>query len=139
MAFAPRVEFSSTLVTAAVETASVLLTLERPASRHEDALSVEAAWAHMDCTSYGGQTRAAPALALVKALRIAHDEAQNHVFWPIQRNCWRNALGGNSDAATVATTGTAPMGMVAPGVATRIMEVATTTTPAWLAAVMEAR
>ena len=48
VALAPRVEFSSALATAVVETASALLMLETPASRHEDALSVEAVWAHMD-------------------------------------------------------------------------------------------
>ena len=80
-ASAPRVDVSSALATTVVETASALLTLERPASRREDAVSVEAAWAHMDCTSYAGKTRAAPTLALVKALRMAHDEAPDPVFW----------------------------------------------------------
>ena len=43
MASTPRVKFSAELAQAVVETASALLTLERPASRHEDALPVEAA------------------------------------------------------------------------------------------------
>ena len=46
---------------------------------------------------------------------------------------------GNSDAATVETAGTLPVGMVAPGVATKMVGVATTTTAAWVAAVVEAR
>ena len=82
IASAPRVELSSALATAVVVTTSVLLTSERPTSRHEDALSVEAAWARMDCTSYAGQTRVAPTLALVKALRQAHDEAPDPAFSP---------------------------------------------------------
>ena len=36
----------------------------------------------MDYTPYAGQTRAAPTLALVKALLIAHDEDPDPVFWP---------------------------------------------------------
>ena len=82
MASAPWVVFSPPLATAVVETVSALLLSERPASRQADALSVQAAWAHMDCTSYARQTRAAPTLALVKALRMAHDEVPDPVFWP---------------------------------------------------------
>ena len=36
----------------------------------------------MDFSSYVGQTRAARALALVKALRMAHNEAPGLVLWP---------------------------------------------------------
>ena len=81
MASAPRVEFFPALATVVVETASALLTSARPALRHADALSVEAAWTRTDCTSYAGQTRAAPILALVKVLQMAHDEAPDPVFW----------------------------------------------------------
>ena len=81
MTSASRVDFSA-LATAVVETASALLALERPASRHKDARSVEAVRAHMDCSSYVGQTRAARALALVKALPMAHNEAPDPVLWP---------------------------------------------------------
>ena len=56
-----------------------------------------------------------------------------------RRKSWRNASGGNSDAATVATAGIAPVGVVAPGVATKMVGVATTTTAAGVAAVVEAR
>ena len=82
MESAPRVEFSPALATAVVETASALLTSETPASWQVDALSVGTAWTRMYCTPYAGQTRTAPTLALVKALRMAHDEALNPVFWP---------------------------------------------------------
>ena len=34
----------------------------------------------MDCTPFAGQTRAAPTLALVKALLMDHDEAPDPVF-----------------------------------------------------------
>ena len=82
MASAPRVEFSPALATAVVKTASAFLTSERPASWQVDALSVETSWTRMDNTPFAGQTRAAPALALVKALLMAHDEAPDLVFWP---------------------------------------------------------
>ena len=36
----------------------------------------------MDNSSYQGQKRADPTLALVKALRLAHDEAHDPVLWP---------------------------------------------------------
>ena len=82
MASAPRVDFSSALATAVVETACTLLSPERPASWQADVLSVEVAWTCVDCTPYARQTRAAPTLALVKALLIAHDEDPDLVFWP---------------------------------------------------------
>ena len=80
MASAPRVDFSSALATAVVETACALLSSERPASRQADVLSVEAAWTRVDCTPYARQTRAAPTLALGKALLIAYDENPDPVF-----------------------------------------------------------
>ena len=43
---------------------------------------MEAAWARVHCTPYDRQTRAAPTLALVNALLIAHDEDPDPVFWP---------------------------------------------------------
>ena len=97
MASAPRVEFSPALTTVVVETASALLTSGRPASRQTDALSVEAAWTCMDCTPYAGQTRAAPTLALVEALLMAHDEAPDPVFWPNPRK----RVGGTQPGETV--------------------------------------
>ena len=82
VASAPRVDFSSALATAVVETACALRSSERPAWWQADVLSLEAAWTHVDCTPYARQTRAAPALDLVKALLIAHDEEPDPVFWP---------------------------------------------------------
>ena len=82
MASELRVEFSSELAAAVVKTTSALLTSTGRALLHADALSVEAAWARMDCTFYAGQTRAAPTLALVMALRMAHDAADGPVIWP---------------------------------------------------------
>ena len=82
MASAPRVDFSSALATAVVETACTLLPSERPASWQADVLAVEAAWTRVDFTPYARQTRAAPTLALVKALLIAHDEDPDLVFRP---------------------------------------------------------
>ena len=74
MASAPRVDFSLALATAVVETACAVLASERPESRQTDVLPVEASWTRMDCTPYERQTRAAPTLALVNALLIAHDK-----------------------------------------------------------------
>ena len=82
MASAPRVHFSSALVTAVVETACALLSSGRPASQQADVFSVKVAWTRVDCTLYARQRRAAPILALVKALLIAHDEDPDPVFWP---------------------------------------------------------
>ena len=42
---------------------------------------METAWARVDCTPYTRQTRAAPTLALVKTLLIAHDEDPDPVVW----------------------------------------------------------
>ena len=36
----------------------------------------------MDHSTWQGPMRAAPTLALVKALRLAHDEVQDTVLWP---------------------------------------------------------
>ena len=101
MASAPREEFSPRLAITVVETASALLTSESPVSRHADAFSEEAAWAHMDCTSYSEHTRAVPTLALVKALWMAHDEAPDPVFWPtpeeeLAEGNWAKKRRGNS-------------------------------------------
>ena len=75
-------EFSSELAAAVVKTTSALLTSTGRALLHADALSVEAAWARMDCTFCAGQTRAAPTLAFVKALIMAHDAADEPVLYP---------------------------------------------------------
>ena len=103
MASAPRIEFSSALATVVMKTAFALLTSERPASRHADALSVEAAWARMDCTPYAGQTIPTSTLALVKAPRMAHDEAPDPVFCPtpeeelVERNRGKKRRGDSRD------------------------------------------
>ena len=75
MTASARIEFSAALATAVVNTACALLTSERPASRQADTLSVEAAGTRMNCTPIARQTRDAPTLTLVRALRMAHDEA----------------------------------------------------------------
>ena len=82
MAFASRVDFSSALATAVVETASALPTSERPASWQVDAWSVEAAWTRKNSTPYSGETRAATTLGLVKALLMAHNEAPDPILLP---------------------------------------------------------
>ena len=68
-----------------VGTASAFLTSERSTSRQANDLSVEVAWARMDCTSYAGQTTAARTLALVKAVLVALNEAPDPVLWPNPR------------------------------------------------------
>ena len=88
----------------------------------------------MDCTPYAGQTRAAPTLALVKALLIAQDENPLPCLSAEpRRKSWWNETGGNSDAAAVATAGTATG-----GVAANMVGVATTTTAVGVTAVVEA-
>ena len=83
MASGPRVEISSESAKAVVETASAFLTSERQASLfHADVLSVEAAGVRMGSNSYAGQKGAVPTIALVKALKMAHDEAHDPFFWP---------------------------------------------------------
>ena len=82
MASSPR-DLSSKLAASVVKTASALVSLVTKASLHgADDLSVERAWSTMDNSSYQGQKRADPTLALVKALRLAHDEAHDPVLWP---------------------------------------------------------
>ena len=68
-------QLSLALATAVVETASAFLTSERLAPWHVDALSIEAAGNRIYCTFYIGQRRGSRAIALVKAPRVAHDEA----------------------------------------------------------------
>ena len=82
MATTPRVEFSADLAEAVVAAATILLTSERRSSFRAENLSVGVVWARRDNNSAFGQMRRAPALALVKALRLAHDDAPYPVLWP---------------------------------------------------------
>ena len=134
MAFAPRVEFSPAVATAVVETACALLASERPASWQVDARSVEAAWTRMDCTPYARQTRAAPTLALVKALLIAHDEAPDPVFWPNPGG----RVGGTQPGETATQRQSRPRGPQPWGWQQKKVGVTTTTTAAGVTAVVGA-
>ena len=40
------------------------------------------AWSDIDNSSYQGQKRSAPTLALLQALRVAHDSTTHTVLWP---------------------------------------------------------
>ena len=82
MATTPRVEFSAHLAEAVIAAAKALLTSERRSSFKAEDLSVGAVWARRDNSSAFGQMRRAPTLALVKALRLAHDDAPDPVLWP---------------------------------------------------------
>ena len=83
MASVGRDEFSAELRTAVVKKASALLTSVRCSSGHSaELLSVRQAWSDMDHSSWRGQQKAGPTLALVTALRRAHDEAEAPVLWP---------------------------------------------------------
>ena len=77
-----RVEFSADPAEAVVAAATALLTSERRSSFKAEDLSVGAVWTRRDNTSVFGQMRRAPILALVKALRLAHDDAPDPVLWP---------------------------------------------------------
>ena len=82
MAITPRVKFSADLAEAVIAAATVPVKSERRSSFRAEDLSVGAVWARRDNTSTFGQMRRAPTLALVKALRLAHDDAPDPVLWP---------------------------------------------------------
>ena len=83
MASTKRHEFAAELQTAVVETASALLTSVRRLPFHSpELLSVRQAWSDMDHSSWRGQQEAGPTLALVTALRRAHDATETPVLWP---------------------------------------------------------
>ena len=83
MASKKRHEFAAELQTAVVETASALLTSVRRLPFHSpELLSVRQAWSDMDHSSWRGQQEAGPTLALVTALRRAHDATETPVLWP---------------------------------------------------------
>ena len=81
-ASSPREEFSSEAVDSVVAKASALLAAVRKTSLHPtELLPVEKDGSEMDHITYQGQNRAALTLALVKALRMASDEARDPVLW----------------------------------------------------------
>ena len=83
MASQLRHEFKTDLGTAVFETAAQLLTSVRHTSlQAPELLSVRQAWSAIDHSSWRGQLKAGPTLALVTALRRAHDAADAPVFWP---------------------------------------------------------
>ena len=65
---------------AVVTTATALLSSERLSLTRAENLSLGEAWARRDNGSFSGQMRRAAALALVKALRMIHDEAPDPVL-----------------------------------------------------------
>ena len=82
MATTPTVELSAHLAEAVIAAATSLLTSERRSSFKAECLSVGAVWARRDNSSAFGRMRRAPTLVLVKALRLAHDDAPDPVLWP---------------------------------------------------------
>ena len=70
--------------TAIVSKASAPLTpVQKTSMRQAESLSVGKTWSRMDHRTWQGQIRTAPILALVKAFRTAHDDAQDTtVRWP---------------------------------------------------------
>ena len=82
MATTPRVEFLAHLAGAVVAAATAFLTSERRSLFKAEDLSVGAVWARRDNSSAFAQVRRAPTHALVKALRLAHDDAPDPVLWP---------------------------------------------------------
>ena len=89
MASKKRHEFAAELQTAVVETASALLTSVRRMPFHSpELLSVRQAWSDMDHSSWRGQQEAGPTLALVTALRRAHDATETPVLWPTPQEAW---------------------------------------------------
>lgn len=83
MSSAPRQEFLPELGAPIAEKVSSLLQSVRRTSLQEaELLSVAKAWTDMESSSYLGQKKAAPTLALVFALRAAHDAISCTVSWP---------------------------------------------------------
>ena len=83
MASEKRHEFAADLPTEVIETASALITsVRRSFFKSPELLSVRQAWSDMDHSSWRGQQKAGPTLALVAALRRAHDETEAPVLWP---------------------------------------------------------
>ena len=81
MASLERDEFAAELRTAVVKKASSLLTSFRRSSGHSaELLSVRQAWSDMDHSSWRGQQKAGPTLALVTTLRRAHVETEAPVL-----------------------------------------------------------
>ena len=81
MASSPRVEFSAELGAEVAAKASALLALVRMTSLHPAELySVRKAWSAMDHGSWKGHLKVGPTLALVKALRVAHDRCHDTVL-----------------------------------------------------------
>ena len=82
MASQLRHEFKTDLGTAVFEKASQLPTSVRLHSfQAPELLSVRQAWSNMDHSSWRGQQKAGPTLALVTALRRAHDATETPVLW----------------------------------------------------------
>ena len=83
MASVKRHEFAVDLRTEVIQTASALLTSVRLSSfKSPELLSVRQAWSDMDHSTWRGQQEAGPTLALVTALRRAHDATETPVLWP---------------------------------------------------------
>ena len=83
MASAELNEVSAELRTAAVKKAPALLTSVRCSSfQSPGLLSVRQAWSDTDHSSWSGQQKGGPTLALIIALRRAHDETETPVLWP---------------------------------------------------------
>ena len=106
---------------------------------------MEGASAREDNTTYSGQKRAAPTLALVKALRMAHDEAHDPVLGPTPGKELEERSRGKTRRGESRDRGDRHRGAVDPGVAAvklgmeaKVMRVATTITASEAAAVVEA-
>ena len=127
MASAGRHEFSTEMRTAVVRKASALLTSVRRSSfQSPELLSVRQAWSDMDNSSWQGQQEAGPTLALVTALRRAHDATETPVLWPTPQEALEELRRTKSGVTIAAVRGTTAAGMAAPGV-TAAMVVAVVT------------
>ena len=104
MASTPKVDFSTELAQAVVTTATALLSFEGLSLMRAEDLSVGAAWARRDNGSFSGQMRRAPTVVLVKAWRLAHDEALDPVLSPTPKEaleeCHRNKTRRGATAGT---------------------------------------
>ena len=140
MATTPRVAFSADLAETVVAAATALLTSERRSSFKVEDLSVGAVWARCENNSAFRQMRRAPALALVKASRLTHDDVPDPVLWPTPKEALdgRHAANLRRGDSRDRGGGSSGGGGGQTGETGKVMGVVATTTAAGAATVVEA-
>ena len=121
MALTPRQEFPPELGASISEKASPLLQSVKKTSLQEaELLSVAKALSDMGNSSYLGQKKATPTLALVFALRVAHDAISHTHYGRPRRRVRRNADAGRDEAIVTIGENVTTVGAVALGEAVTV-------------------